>query len=260
MLATTLAAAMPGLPLDRAEQLVGGCNRAMAEAQVNNVLRASMWLAQTGEETGSLQAATEYASGAEYEGRADLGNVYAGDGELYKGRGFIQVTGRANYTALSQWAYARGDCPTASYFVDHPDELATDRYVWLGVVWFWTSQHFRDTTPWRYLNDAADHQDVQGATYIVNGGLNGYADRLARWNHCLTLGTALLPIGNIAATLGEDDMDRIFRNTEKQCSPIYVNGGRATTIGPTTAANLVKAGVKVIPATDADYRHIRAWV
>src|SRR5438105_4889581 len=104
----------------------------------------------------------EIASGAAYEGRGDLGNTQPGDGVRFKGRGPIQVTGRHNYTALSQWAFDKGLVPSATFFVDQPAQLASTRYGFIGVTWYWTTQ--------RPMNDAADAQDLVRATQYVNGG------------------------------------------------------------------------------------------
>lgn len=95
------------------------------------------------------------------------------------------MTGRAHYAELSEWAHANGFVPTPTYFVDNPAELETVRYGFLGAVWYWTVS--------RNMNGFADSGDIVGASYAVNGGDHGLDDRIARWNRCLELGTALLP-------------------------------------------------------------------
>jgi predicted chitinase len=183
--ASTLQQAMPGADQARAAKYITGCNAALRRASCTTVKRAAMFLAQIGEESGSLRFAEEIASGAEYENRPDLGNIHPGDGVRFKGRGFIQVTGRGNYAALSKWAHAHGLVPSETYFVDNPAQLATDKYVWLGPVWFWTVA--------RNMNGFADRSDIRGATRAINGGLNGFEDRASRWHLCLRLGTGILP-------------------------------------------------------------------
>lgn len=178
---------MPELDPRRAEELIDGANDCLRRCNCTTLNRAAMLLAQVGEESRSLRSPTELASGAEYEGRKDLGNTHPGDGVRFKGRGFIQVTGRANYGELSKWAHEHGLCDTPTHFVDHPDDLASDRHVWTGVVWYWTVA--------RDMNPLADARDIHQATQAINGGLHGLDDRTRRWHNCLALGEAILPAG-----------------------------------------------------------------
>jgi len=136
----------------------------MATNNINTPLRMAHFLAQVGHESGALRYSEEGASGAAYEGRADLGNTQAGDGRLFKGRGLIQITGRANYKAYGD---ARG-----KDYVTNPTQLATDPAVAVdSAFWFWNSQN---------LNTLADADNVNAVTHKINGGYNGLADRKAK--------------------------------------------------------------------------------
>ena len=207
----TMRQAFPGLSGARAAELNSGLNKALRLAGCTTVKRAAMFCAQVGEESISLTAATELASGAEYEGRPDLGNTHPGDGVRFKGRSFIQITGRSNYGKLSQWAHSERLVPSATYFVEHPAQLATDQYVWLGPVWYWTVA--------RSMNRFADAGDIEGATRAVNGGLNGFDDRNNRWHLCLRLGNAILPTPIIL----EDSM--LLNKGQDAITPIALPNG-----------------------------------
>ena len=210
----TMRRAFPGLGAARAAELNSGLNTALRLAGCTTVKRAAMFCAQIGEESISLTAPTELASGAEYEGRADLGNTHPGDGVRFKGRGFIQITGRFNYGELSRWAHAKGLVPSATYFIDHPGQLATDKYVWLGPIWYWTVA--------RPMNHLADAGNIEDATRAINGGLNGIADRTNRWHLCLELGNAILPTSASTAIL-EDSM--LLNKGQDAITPIALPDG-----------------------------------
>src|SRR5699024_9008816 len=150
--------------------LVGPFNGAMVQADCTNVNRAAMWCAQLGHESVGLRYMREIASGAAYEGRRDLGNVYPGDGVRYAGRGPIQITGRNNYGTLSAWAHSKGYVQSRTYFVDNPAELEKPRYGFLGAVWYWTVARPQ-------INSLADARNLEAVTRAINGGLNGFADR-----------------------------------------------------------------------------------
>ncbi|UXE04421.1 lysin A [Mycobacterium phage Funsized] len=152
----------------------------------NTIDRRAMWFAQVFHESGALFYTEEIASGDAYDTRTDLGNTpqVDGDGRLYKGRSFIQVTGKSNYAKLSGWAFEHGYVPTRDYFVVNPDRLDDDEFAFLGVTWYWTTQ--------RPMNDAADARNLELATRYVNGGLNGLDDRRAIYNRALAHNAELL--------------------------------------------------------------------
>ena len=134
----------------------------------------------------------EYASGQAYEGRADLGNTQPGDGVRYKGRGLIQLTGRANYKQY-------GDLLQLD-LVGDPD-LASQPATSLVIACEYWQQH--------KLNDLADQNDIETITRRINGGLNGLADRrtyLARAKAVLAAGgtAAVTAAARPILRLGDD--------------------------------------------------------
>ncbi|HEV7883502.1 MAG TPA: glycoside hydrolase family 19 protein [Solirubrobacteraceae bacterium] len=134
---------------------------AMLEFSITSQARAEMFLAQVLHESAGLQFFEEIASGDAYEGRcADLGNCRHGDGRRYKGRGPIQLTGRANY----RWA---GHLLGLA-LEEHPELAAQHTIGWRIAGLYWKS---------RGLNELADRGDFLAITKRINGGMNGLASR-----------------------------------------------------------------------------------
>lgn len=130
--------------------------------QVNTTMRMAHFLAQIAHESGELVYKRELASGMKYEGRKDLGNTSKGDGPRYKGRGFIQITGRHNYELIS--------ADFGVDFVKHPELLESDEWAVASAFWFWNRNH---------LNTFADKDDVVTVTKRINGGTNHLDERKA---------------------------------------------------------------------------------
>ncbi len=140
------------------EPLVAG----MRKYEITKPLRIAHFVAQLGHESASFRYAEELADGSAYEGRRDLGNTQTGDGRRFKGRGLIQLTGRANYLAYSE--------ASGIDYVARPQLLASDPFAAVDVAcWFWDQ---------RKLNKLADRDDVKTLTKRINGGFNGLDDRL----------------------------------------------------------------------------------
>jgi predicted chitinase len=135
---------------------------AMKKYGIDTPIRRAHFLAQCAHESGGFKWVKEFASGAAYEGRKDLGNIQTGDGVKFKGRGYIQLTGRANYTQFKKGV--TDDIITNPIVVEskYPAETA---------AWFWKTRKFND-----FANDDSV-ATLKKVTKRVNGGYNGYDDR-----------------------------------------------------------------------------------
>ena len=106
--------------------------------QVNTKDRQAAFLAQVGHESGQLKYAEEVASGRAYEGRKDLGNVNPGDGMKFKGRGLIQVTGRANYKLFDEWLHKNNYLTINQSIIDNPEIVSFNpELAVLSAFWYW---------------------------------------------------------------------------------------------------------------------------
>ena len=157
-----------GARIDRAQTFLPLLEDAMHEFEINTPQRQAAFLAQIGHESGGLKWLVELwgptASQARYETRYDLGNVAPGDGFKYRGRGLIQLTGRANYRRCSD--------ALGVDLIAQPELLGEPALACRSAGWFWKEHG---------CNELADAGQFERLTKRINGGLNGYPERLALW-------------------------------------------------------------------------------
>lgn len=165
--------------MPRAEQRVDvfllPLNEAMIEFGITSAERMAAFLAQVAHESGELRYTEEIASGEAYEGRLALGNTEPGDGPRFKGRGLLQITGRANYR----------ECSAAFNidFVANPGLLASPEWACRSAGWYWASRKLNA------LADYGDEESFRKITLRINGGYNGWEERLRYWRRAqATLG------------------------------------------------------------------------
>lgn len=159
--------------------LVGYLNKYMPKYGVDNYLRVCHFLAQAAHEAASFRTLEEYASGAAYEGRKDLGNTQRGDGVRYKGRGIFQLTGRANYRDIGK--------KIGMDLENNPELAESPEVSVLTALEYWRS---------RNLSTLADADNVELITRRINGGLNGFEDRkkyLARCKQVIPKNISFVP-------------------------------------------------------------------
>lgn len=147
---------------------------AMREFDITTELRAAAFLAQCAHETDRFKTLNEYASGAAYEGRHDLGNTRPGDGKRYKGRGAIQLTGRANYREVGR--------ALGLPLEDQPGIAALPEHAFRIAGYYWRTHG---------LNELADRRQYRAISGVINAGsanapkINGLADRVALYDRAL---------------------------------------------------------------------------
>ena len=167
-------------------------NRQMTAYGIDTPLRIAHFIAQVAHESGSFKHTSEnlnYSAGTlrrvfrkyfpntemtndyskkpeiiasrVYANRMGNGNEASGEGYKYRGRGYIQLTGKDNYTQLTK--------ETGFDFINSPDELASNpKYSIVAACWYWKS---------RGLNKYADQDNIREITRRINGGYNGLEDR-----------------------------------------------------------------------------------
>ena len=147
-------------------------NTAMNRYGIVGNARVSAFIAQVGHESGPLRYVRAIwgptAQQAGYEGRADLGNTAKGDGSKYRGRGLIQITGRANYAACGE--------ALGLDLINRPELLELPQHAAMSAAWFWSMKG---------LHILADQKDFAKITRRINGGLTGQADRQALYDKAL---------------------------------------------------------------------------
>ena len=179
--------AATGATTANAQKFAPFINDTCTRFKINTPVRGLCFLAQLGHESGGLFFTEELASGKAYEGRKDLGNTHAGDGVRFKGRGLIQLTGRANYISLSEVLGV--DLISSPAFLGGknintctPEQL---KNAALSAGWYWDKHHINAIADKININEPIqedpnfDH--FEAVTRAINGGTNGITDRVARY-------------------------------------------------------------------------------
>lgn len=160
----------------RGAQFLNALNSAMSEFGITTKLDQAAFLATVAHESGQLVYMRELADGKAYEMRADLGNTWPGDGMRYKGRGPIQITGRANYAACGE--------ALGLDLISNPELLEIPENGCRGSAWFWKTHGI---SKWANAGDFDGVSDAinRGRKTAVIGDSNGWADRLKFYNVAL---------------------------------------------------------------------------
>lgn len=158
---------MPLLNKQKAESYLPLLNAAMGEFEINTPKRQAAFIGQLAHESAQLRYFEEIASGAAYEGRKDLGNVFPGDGKRYKGRGPIQLTGRTNYRDYGK---------ELGIDLENSPELAAMKEVGFRIAGaFWKRKGLNT------LADSGEYKKISARINGINkttGEPNGMADRI----------------------------------------------------------------------------------
>jgi predicted chitinase len=165
MLTTTqLQSIMPGLSAKKNGELLPLLQAAMTEFAIETSARAAAFLAQLAHESGQFRFMEEiWGPKPESSLATTLGNTEPGDGKRFKGRGPIQITGRANYRRF-------GDLLGVD-LMSAPEQAAVPDQAFRIAALFWSKKGLNE------LADRATDDAFREITRRINGGFNGLAER-----------------------------------------------------------------------------------
>ena len=172
-LTLSIVAAGTGASLSRATIFAPFMQAACERFQITEPLDVAAFLAQTGHESGGMVWLAEIwgptAAQRQYEPQSakatELGNTQPGDGERFKGRGLIQVTGRHNYLLCGMGLNLD--------LIAQPELLEQPANAAMSAGWFWFNNK---------LSAIANAGNFITLTRRINGGTNGLADRQALYS------------------------------------------------------------------------------
>ncbi|WP_137823638.1 glycoside hydrolase family 19 protein [Pseudomonas sp. D(2018)] len=165
---------LPNAGSQRVALFTPAINGAVRRWAINTPKRMAAFLAQVGHESGHLKYVRELG-GAAYLAKYDTGKLAErlgntpeadGDGQLYRGRGLIQITGRYNYQMASIALFGDARLLKEPWLLEEPD------WAVQSAGWFWFSKE---------LNTLADAGEFVRITRIINGGTNGLTERREIW-------------------------------------------------------------------------------
>lgn len=262
MLVTNTLLTGLGVSSDRANKYLLALNESLAAHGIDTPLRVAHFLAQVLHESGKMRwveenlnysaeallrvfhryfdaaSANEYARNPErigsrvYANRMGNGDEASGDGYRYRGRGLIQLTGKNNYRAFSDWL---------NVDVENQPDLVADQYAVQSAVYYWSQNN---------LNELADRDDIRSVTKRINGGEIGLEDRTTLLNEAKRL--------LAQQAQNESASQAIFTVTPKE-----LNLRREPRVDPSTWLASLPQGAQVTLLGDASengWAHIRANV
>jgi predicted chitinase len=188
-----LRAIMPNLPASKAALFLPHLNEAMAQYGIDSMMRTAAFVAQLAHESGEFRWMEEIwgptPAQRRYEPVTDLsqrlGNTEPGDGKRFKGRGPIQLTGRANYRRF-------GDLLGIDLMAA-PEQAAAPEAAFRVAALYWKS---------RGLNELSDAENFREITRRINGGFNGLADRQKYFERAKAVLATAFQAGGPPATRG----------------------------------------------------------
>ncbi|MBE9210617.1 tandem-95 repeat protein [Nostoc sp. LEGE 06077] len=173
-----------GIPQTQINQYLPLLTKYAPNFGITSARTIQAFIAQTAHESGNFRLSRELwgptPAQLRYEGRTDLGNTQPGDGFRFRGRGLIQITGRTNYTRVNNLLPSLGFGDIN--IVNNPDLLATDPALSvIASLWYWKYNGIPGYAPGGDINPLAENNNFRQVTRAINGGFNGYEDRLNKY-------------------------------------------------------------------------------